>query len=199
MNVIKRIEANFTLKKTEEYDLKPSLNLRTELHLGSPQWMEFSNDVERFANLTLSLIHPEFFQCGLQMLQKLRTLESTKDIAGDWQSVCTAIQIICNRMTPAHRDRKGRPEWFDFLLNYAGNDARPRFLLHDLGMDFQYSSGTGIAFCGSILEHEVNSWGTGDRVCYAHFMRESVRKRLDVPPAGWVKREMYLPPASTNS
>jgi hypothetical protein len=48
-----------------------------------------------------------------------------------------------------------------------------------------------VSFCGSILEHEVRSWGVGDRVCYAHFMRETVRDRLDVPPAGWVKQDIY--------
>ena len=53
-------------------------------------------------------------------------------------------------------------------------------------MDLEYSSGTVVSFCGSILEHEVQTWGVGDRVCYAHFMRETVRNRLDAPPAGWV-------------
>lgn len=180
-------------EQSERFPLLPSLNLRTELQLGSPKWMDISNSIEQFINLTLSLIHPELFECGLLMLQKLRQLESTKDIARVWQSVYTGVQIICNRMTPRHRDSKGRPEWFDTLLNYSGSDTRPRFLLHDIGMDLEYSSGTVIGFCGSILAHEVGSWGVGDRVCYAHFMRESVRRRLDVAPAGWVNRAMYLP------
>jgi hypothetical protein len=160
--------------------------------------MEQSNEIERFINLTLSLIHPELFQCGLAMLQKLRQLDSTKDIARHWQSVCTAIQIISNRVTPAHRDRRGRPEWYDILLNYSGREGTPRFLVKDLGMDLEYSSGTVIGFCGSIFEHEVGSWGVSDRVCYAHFFRESVRKRLDVPPAGWVNQGIYLPEACPN-
>ena len=160
--------------------------------------MEQSKEIEQFINLTLSLIHPDLFQCGLQMLQKLRLLDSTKDLARQWQSVFTAIQIISNRMTPGHRDRKGRPEWFDILLNYSGREGTPRFLVHDLEMDLDYSSGTVVGFCGSILEHEVKYWGPSDRVCYAHFFRESVRRRLDVPPAGWVNRGMYLPQACPN-
>jgi hypothetical protein len=126
------------------------------------------------------------------MLRKLRDLDDSKDIAREWQSVYTGISVICNRITPSHRDSKGRPEWFDMLLNYE-NGGRHRFLLNDLGMDLEYSSGTVIGFCGSILEHEVQSWGNGERVCYANFMRESVRIRLDVPPAGWVNRNIYLP------
>ena len=56
----------------------------------------------------------------------------------------------------------------------------------------EYSSGTVVGFCGLISEHGVGFWGNGDRVCYAHFMQESVRKQLDVPPAGWVDQTMYL-------
>lgn len=145
-----------------------------------------------FLNLTISLIHPDLYKMGLSMLRQLRQLETTKDLARAWQSVYTGIAIICNRMTPSHRDSKGRAEWYDLLLNYSGTGGNPRLLLKDLGMDLEYSSGTIVAFCGSILEHEVQSWGIGDRVCYAHFMRESVRKHLDVPAAGWVNESLYL-------
>jgi len=127
------------------------------------------------------------------MLRKLRDMDGTKDIANDWQSVYTGISVISNRKTPPHRDTKGRPEWFDVLLNYSDSGTSPRLFLSDIGLDLEYSSGTVVAFCGSILEHGVEWWGGGDRICYAHFMRESVRDRLEVPPAGWVYRDKYLP------
>ena len=50
-----------------------------------------------------------------------------------------------------------------------------------------------VSFCGTVLKHQVEFWGDGDRFCYAHFMREEVRKRLDVPAAGWVDRNIYCP------
>ena len=78
-----------------------------------------SDDVENFINLTLSLINPDLFQCGLEMLQKLHLSEQTKDIAQQWQFVYTGIAVICNRRMPLHRDGNGRPEWFDTLLNYS--------------------------------------------------------------------------------
>jgi hypothetical protein len=155
--------------------------------------MKMANEPERFLNLTLSLIHPELFKSGLLMLRKLRQLEGTQEIAKEWQSVYNGISIISNRQTPFHWDSKGRPEWYDTLINYSGTGGRPRLVLKDLGMDLEYSSGTVVGFCGSILQHGVGTWGNGDRVCYAHFMQESVRKRLDVPPAGWVDQRMYLP------
>jgi hypothetical protein len=129
---------------------------------------------------------------GLDMLQKLRNNEGTKAIAKTWQSVYSGISIISNRLSPSHRDSKGRPEWFDTLVSFSATGAHPRLLLEDLGLDLEYSSGTVVSFCGTILKHEVRSWGDGDRICYAHFMRESVRRRLGVPPAGWVYRDIYV-------
>ena len=130
-------------------------------------------------NLALSLIHPELFQSGLSMLRKLRRLLTTKDVALIWQSVHTGIAIVCNHLTHSHRDGKGRLEWYDSLVNYSRSGGKPRLLIKDLGMDLEYSSGTMVGFCGMIFKYEVKSWGSGDRVCYAHFMKESVRKRLD--------------------
>lgn len=181
-----------TVNKSEKYPLLPSLHLRKQLYLGSSNWLTMSNDMERFLNLTLSLIHPELFQSGLLMLKKLRELESTRDIALKWQSIYTGVAIISNRRTPSHRDSKGRPEWFDTLVNYCGHGNKPRLLIKDLGLNLKYSSGTVVSFCGSILEHEVKSRGNGNRVCFAHFMQESVRKRLEVPPAGWVYQSAYV-------
>jgi hypothetical protein len=176
--------------QSEEYPLKPSLNLRTQLHLG-PHWIKLSNEVERFLNLTLSLTHPNLFESGILMLQSLRELETTKEVAEEWQSVYTGISVISNRVTPPHRDSRGRPEWFDTLMSYSDPRATPRLLIEDIGLDLEYHSGTVVSFCGTVLKHGVESWGDGDRVCYAHFMREEVRKRLDAPPAGWVHRNMY--------
>jgi len=184
---------NLTVNQSEMYPLKPSLNIRTRPGLGQSDWLRNSNHFERFLNLTLSLIHPELFKSGLAMLQKLRVSHQTKGIAKDWQSVYTGIAIISNRVTPPHRDTKGKPEWFDLLMNYAAGGTNPNLLINDLGLQLEYSSGTVIGLCGTIFEHEVRSWGDGDRVCYAHFMREAVRKRLGADDPGWVYQRIYLP------
>jgi hypothetical protein len=63
--------------------------------------------------------------------------------------------------------------------------------LHDLGLNLAYYPGSVVGLCGTIFEHEVRAWGSGDRVCYAHFMRETVRQRLGVPAAGWAMQETY--------
>jgi hypothetical protein len=181
-----------TLEQTEDYDLLASHNLRKQSHRGPSDWLGLSKEVEIFLNLTISLINPPLFQSGLQMLHILRKSELTKEIANQWQSIYTGISIISNRTTPAHRDSKGRPEWYDTLISYSDPSTRPRLLIDDVGLDLDYPSGTVVSFCGSIFSHEVKYWGEGDRVCYAHFMREAVRKRLDVAAAGWLQRELYL-------
>lgn len=128
---------------------------------------------------------------GDDILAKLRNLPTTKSIADRWNSVFTGIQVISNRVTPAHRDRKGRPEWFDLLVSIGDSCILPRLLINDLGLDMAYRSGTVVALCGTVFEHEVRSWGKGERVCYAHFMREAVRKRLDILAGGWVSQQDY--------
>lgn len=183
---------NLTPKQTEEYDLLPSYNIRMQSRSGSSDWIHLTNEVERFLNLTLSLTHPDLFKSGLKMLRRLRRTETTKKVAREWQSVYNGISVISNRMTPSHRDSKGRPQWFDTLTSYSEPSSRPRLLINDLGLDLDYRSGTVVSFCGTVLKHEVQYWGEGDRVCFAHFMRESVRERLDVYPAGWLDRSIYL-------
>jgi hypothetical protein len=188
-----RLFKKLTFRQTKEYDLLPSYNLRKQSHLGCSDWIELSKEVETFINHALSLINPHLFASGLQILQKLREGEKTKEIAEEWQSVYTGISIISNRVTPAHRDSRGRPEWFDTLMSYSDPATKPRLEIQDLGLDLDYPSGSVVSLCGSIFEHGVKYWGDGDRVCYAHFMREAVRDRLDAAPAGWLDQRIYLP------
>lgn len=148
--------------------------------------------MEQFINFTLFLINPGLFYTGLHILWKLREQDLTGDVAREWQSVYTGLSAISNRLTPSHRDKKGRPEWYDTLVSYSDKDAKPQLLLEDLGLELRYPTGTVVGFCGTILKHEVRAWGKGDRICFAHFMRESVRERLNVPPAGWVYQKDYL-------
>jgi hypothetical protein len=128
---------------------------------------------------------------GNLMLQSLCELKTTEELANQWQSVYTGVSVISNRVTPSHRDSRGRAEWFDTLISYSDPRVTPRLLIEDIGLDLEYRSGAVISFCRTLLKHRVDSWGHGDRVCYAHFMREEVRKRLDVTAAGWLYQSRY--------
>ena len=166
--------ATLTVNKSERYPLLPSLNLQTQLYLGSSNWLDISNTAEMFLNLTLSLIHPELFNCRLLMLQKLWQLETTKDVAWKWQSVYTGIAIISNRATPAHWNSKGRPEWFDLLLNYSSIGNRAQLLVKDLGLTLEYSTGTIVGFVDQSFSIR---WGLGE-AAIGSVMRISCGSRL---------------------
>jgi hypothetical protein len=85
--------------------------------------------MEILLNLTLSMINPDPFQMGLTLLEKLHNSETTNGIARKWQSAYTGVAIISNQRTKSHRDNKGRPEWYDTLVSYAGPGVQP-FLLN---------------------------------------------------------------------
>ena len=44
-----------------------------------------------------------------------------------------------NQLTPSHRDRKGRPEWYDLLINYSDIKAIPELFIEDIGLKCQNS------------------------------------------------------------
>jgi len=63
-----------------------------------------------------------------------------------------------NPCTPRYN---GRPEWFDLLASLNRRWLYSRFLVKDLGLDFEYSTGTVVGLCGAAFEHEVQAWGGG--------------------------------------
>ena len=67
-----------------------------EAQLETLNWMCLSNPVEGFLNVALSLIHPDLFCCGLDMLKELRKRDGSRQIANEWQLVFTGIVVIVN-------------------------------------------------------------------------------------------------------
>lgn len=127
---------------------------------------------------------------GDEILQLLRSIDDDGIAVQKWESVYTGIQVISNQLTPPHRDTKGRAAWYDLLVGLS-TTSLPYLAVSELGLEMAYFSGTIVGFCGNALEHSVKSWGSGDRICYAHFMREAVRKHFDVPAAGWAMLDRY--------
>lgn len=168
--------------------MKPSLNLR--VHPEARIWLAEVMAVENYLNVILALTHPSLHDNAEQALQRLCSVTSHPEITSSWTSVFTGIAVIANRTTPSHTDHGGRAPWYDTLLN-LGNFSKSTLDLPGLGGQFSYPPGTIVNICGNILEHRVNSWGKGDRVCYAHFMREKVLRRLKVDYAGWAHQDYY--------
>lgn len=153
--------------------------------------MKASAEGEEYLNIILLLIHPGLHRVGTSVLEQLRTSSDTKDIADLWTSVYTGIAIISNRKTKSHVDTNGRPEWYDLLLNVGSVAGLSRLEFEDVGLRLAYGPGTVVGGCGQIFSHKVDGWGEGDRVCYAHFMRDKVRERFGLQSGGWACQSMY--------
>jgi hypothetical protein len=136
--------------------------------------------------MVLALTHPDLYSAAVMGLQVLRQQGGDKNLSKFWSSVFTGINVISNRRTIAHRDRFGHLPWYDLLVS-VGTYTQAYLVLPDLGAKLVYNPGTVVLLCGKLLSHEVPFWGSGDRVCWAHFMRESVLNGLGVlvEKVGW--------------
>ena len=132
------------------------------------------------------MTHPDLHLTAAKGLEVLRQQRGINDLSNHWTSIFTGINVISNRRTINHRDRFGHLPWYDLLLS-VGTYKRAKLVLHDLQAQFAYNPGTVVLLCGKLLYHEVPFWGAGDRVCYAHFMREEVLNCLGVlgRKVGW--------------
>lgn len=164
---------------------------------GIDDWLK---DIELSSALIgglLHTLHPELYRAGRQAWHTLSShpslvKESSEllNILPAYRSPFTAYSVISNRKTPVHRDNYSRPPWFD-LLATVGTYLRGKLCLPGLGITLEYNPGAIVAICGQLIKHAVPEV-EGDRVCVAHFMREKVQTRLEVPPATWAKMAMYI-------
>lgn len=141
--------------------------------------------MSKFLNKVLALTHPDLYEAGAKGLEALHSLPNTKMAANHWHSVFSGIAVISNRKTIPHCDRFGHLPWYDLLIS-VGTYCRAHLIMKDLGADFIYDSGTAVLLCGKLLVHEVPFWGAGDRVCWAHFLREATLNRLGALNEGGV-------------
>ncbi|KAF9442059.1 hypothetical protein P691DRAFT_648776, partial [Macrolepiota fuliginosa MF-IS2] len=161
-----------------------SLSIRKNIKHGVGEWMDDTMGVEEYLNLVTSITHPELYQAGKQALGKLQQMKDTQEFAEKWTSIYSGLSVITNRETEEHRDRHGSYEWYDQLVSVGSYEAAS-FELPELGAKLDYKPGTVIQLCGNLLQHKVQAWGSGDRVCYAHFIRKDVFNHLHVLYPDW--------------
>jgi hypothetical protein len=152
-------------------------------------------DAEGIINCIGMLICPDLFSIGVKAIEKLKYGERP-DIQHKnvqlWPSFFSALEVITNRVTPLHRDKQAAPQMYDFLVS-GGTHTNTWFDLPDVGARLSYNPGTITAICGKVLRHGVSTWQEKtDRLCVAHFMRDWVHNRLNLPRPGWVSEKPYL-------
>jgi hypothetical protein len=153
-------------------------------------WMDAIRDAEQDVNLLFSLIAPNLHNDGVKSVAKIK--EANPDHVGvqTWPSDFNGIGVIVNRITPVHRDKGGRMEWYDLLVA-AGSYTSAKLVLSDLGAELDYRPGTSVAVTGRLFRHGVATWEGGERICYAHYMRNNVLDRLEIQNASWVEEKTY--------
>ena len=155
------------------------------------RWLDQISESNVILNAILAVIHPPLYRAGQETLIRLRKSPEIKrqDLLSQWSSVFSSLSIICNRITPAHRDFKSQHCWYDLLVSLG--PCRDCILsLPGLGISLEYGPGTVVGLSGMMLEHEVGSF-EGERVCYAYYMRDIVHEWAHVPGGTWMKTNLY--------
>lgn len=134
-----------------------------------------------------SVINPELYFSGLHAIQSLQNGCSTTP----WTSVWSGMALIVNRETPSHRDSGGSISMHDLLVS-AGTHQVCYLEVAELGAEFLYLPATMLALSGKALSHRVKSWGGGERICLAHFMKDGVHNQLHQPRPAWPLLDDYL-------
>ena len=148
--------------------------------------------VELLCNSVTALVTPELYDYGLAAIKKIKSGDQMAKIYRNvkfWPSVYTAMQVIVNRTTPPHRDNGGCPTHYDLLVS-SGMHQGTKFEVEELGVSLSYSPGTMVSLCGKGFFHQVHQW-KGDRVCIAHFIKDTVHDRLDFQRPGWPTLSLY--------
>lgn len=151
-------------------------------------------NVEIICSAVTSLITPELYDLGFSAIDQIKDGEEIfrqHENSSYWDSPFTAMQIIVNRLTLPHRDKGGCQTHYDLLLS-AGTHTDATLHLRELNVHLSYPPGTLSAICGKVLMHEVPDWGKGERICLAHFIKDDVHARFNLPRPSWPNQATYF-------
>ncbi len=127
-------------------------------------------------------------------LKEYQKLNETAKYAQKWPTIFHGLSVISNRISQPHIDNNGSWAWYDQILT-IGTYKQATLVLEDFQARFDYRPGTVVQFCGNLLRHEVGKWDTGDRICYAYFVKKNLFDGLKISYPGWsyldqLKREL---------
>lgn len=153
-------------------------------------WVAAAKEWEWLVNYAVMLIASRFHrECSAAVAMVKARQEDLQpqyiQNVRNWPSIFSGISVICNRETPAHIDNRGYDPAFDVLLT-GGTYKTAWLVLEEIGGEFFYPPGTFVALNGRVFKHAVDDWDEGDRICYAHFVRDDVHAVLGCERAPWV-------------
>jgi hypothetical protein len=185
----------FTTLTSDTQRLQDGLHVSSELQKETGGvFLKSITNAESLLNAIGMLTCSEQYRLGTEAITKLKTgsyLAKPHDNVQLWPSFFSGIEVISNRITPLHRDAQAAPPVYDFLVS-AGTHEEAWLDLPDVNARAIYRPCTVVAVCGKVLRHGVMGWKGGERICLAHFIRDNVHNRLQLPRPDWVSNDQYL-------
>lgn len=121
---------------------------------------------------------------GREYMDRMLVKDHLRDTVVKYGSVFNALQIICNRETPPHRDARSRAPWYDLLASVGPYTCATL----NFNITASYGPGSVVELSGKVLRHSVPKF-QGDRTCFTYFMRDSVHSSMHVKAPGWSEVE----------
>lgn len=154
-------------------------------------WLADMQECHAIITGILRIMHPDLYKTACEAITKIaQRYPDLKPQLDQWGCPFTAVSVISNRVTPAHRDSKSRKQYFDILTS-VGTFNKVKIKFEGLGYEVEMEPGGVCGLLGHVVNHEVPDWGPGDRVCVAWYMRSSVHASMDVFPADWMAQDRY--------
>jgi hypothetical protein len=157
--------------------------------LAAPAWVAEMAETSAFLGGLLRVTNPAEYDTGMACIkaiskgERVAKKEKLEDLVKIWTSPYPTTSIMSNRDSPIHRDTGGDYSSMDMLVS-VGPYKTAVFSVPGLGLKFWYNSGTVIELLGRIIQHGAVC--TGERVCWAQYLKENVLDNLDIPPPKWV-------------
>ncbi|CAA7266454.1 unnamed protein product [Cyclocybe aegerita] len=165
-------------------NLEVSATLRTVEGL---QWLCEAQEANLLIGGILGVIHPALYETGRRAVQALHgdvPVDKGANILELWALPFTSVSIMNNRQTPVHHDSGGGFKCMD-LLATVGPYTNGEMDIPTVGIRVRYSAGTMVGITRRALLHAAKV--TGERACFAYYMRHNVLKHLNLEEPGWAK------------
>lgn len=138
----------------------------------------------------LGIMHPHLAEAANRLTDTLMESD-VADAVRLWSSPFSALSVISNRESVAHRDTKSMRSMYDLLVT-CGPYHNAYFNFHDLNIVALYQPGSVVALTGRLLRHSVGL-AKESRLCYAYYFREAVFYRNGAMDPGLMTQAMYTP------
>jgi len=159
-------------------------------------WLSALSTTEFFWNAITAASAPDLFEAGATAISRIvqGLQESDKPVSvpiSNWPSIFSGLEIIANRTTLSHRDTGGSASLFDLLIS-LGSGHEAKLVLADVGAELDYYPGTMTLISGKVLQHSIGPWGKGERLVIAHFMKDKIHSRVEVPRPAFPRQAFFL-------